>query len=239
MGNGSMGNGSLSCQVQRKALLSVALDHGMRSLLRDCAFTWSSGGGDISFSVFLDWLRDKMEDMRNQKDHICQQVFAGVADSTDKSADLLGNLGLKFSLLSSLLASLLSPLTPPHPHLSLSTELPSDNTHFNELSAFYITASSSHLVIQVLTWCLRNGLAPVSGGGGLLYALDKVYNRVRREMGQCRLCVDRLSEEIQMTDCHYPPTCLQGQLVIFTSSNTLAQHCHVSVPMHYFSTFYS
>ena len=91
MGNGSMGNGSLLCQVQRKALLSVALDHGMRSLLRDCAFTWSSGGtctsdsqlhhhyvisispvgGDISFSVFLDWLRDKMEDMRNQKDHIC------------------------------------------------------------------------------------------------------------------------------------------------------------------------
>ena len=44
MGNGSIGNRSLSCQVQRKALLSVALDHGMRSLLRDCAFTWSSGG---------------------------------------------------------------------------------------------------------------------------------------------------------------------------------------------------
>ena len=44
MRNGSMGNRSLSCQVQRKALLSVALDHGMRSLLRDCAFTWSSGG---------------------------------------------------------------------------------------------------------------------------------------------------------------------------------------------------
>ena len=44
MGNRSMGNRSLSCQVQRKALLSVALDHGMRSLLRDCAFTWSSGG---------------------------------------------------------------------------------------------------------------------------------------------------------------------------------------------------
>ena len=90
-------------QDQQKALLSVALDHDMKSLLLECAFTWFRGGiqhcfffvllfaccffcllvcllvlwfagGDTCFSVFVEWLRGTIKDLKIEKEHLCECV---------------------------------------------------------------------------------------------------------------------------------------------------------------------
>ena len=154
-------------------------------------FTTGSNG---SFSVFVDWLRSKLDEMRREKDGICEcelcpvcdavidlfpghQLFGGAADNVDKSTPLLLNhLRLKFHHLSGLLTSLLTPLTT-SPISSLTTLDPL----ITELSQFYVTATTCHIVnppfphsfiplflhsqvTQVVIWCLRNGLLPVTTG---------------------------------------------------------------------------
>jgi hypothetical protein len=74
-----------SIEVQQKTLLSVALEHHMTSLLKSCAHVWMDGGCGTGFSVFVDWIRQKLEDGLKEKDRLCNRLFSGSAGPVDKS----------------------------------------------------------------------------------------------------------------------------------------------------------
>ncbi len=63
---------SLSSQLQRKALLFVAVDHGLVAMVRQCMELWRGGGGECSPQLVATWVSEKMREISEEKNALCR-----------------------------------------------------------------------------------------------------------------------------------------------------------------------
>ena len=97
-----------------------------------------------------------VRERERERESVCvcvgHQLFSEVTTATDsinKTSLLLDHLRMKYSLFSNLLTSLLAPLSS-SPHI---TQLSAEDTVLIELSQFYITATTSHMVLVSFPFC--------------------------------------------------------------------------------------
>lgn len=220
-----LGSEQSDTRFQRKALLSVALEHDLMSLLIGCSRAWMDGGSDSDLALLAEWVGLKVGELMDEKHRLCHPLFTGSAHLDTPTLVYFRRTIALLRHLGNLLHSILSPLS------QLETEHAMGET-LQGLLTHYHTAVMSWQLLEVIEWCVNSRLLPLSSAG-FTYpssALGRLYDALRGRQQPHKLAIDHIVEELQGADDFlYPAHAFEGFLAVFTTPNIHTQHCLVSL----------